>query len=254
MTELEFFDANCRLGTPMNGDMVYAADIAALLAEMDRVGVARALVSDVNAGHAGPVFSNPTLAAKLKDDASGRLCGVWHILPECCHELPEGDAFFAAMRESRIRAVKIMPAVHRWPVRRAAIGRQFDALAERRVPVILHIGEVGGWDKVYDIVERFPNNIYILSHTELWGCDRHLRPLLESCPGVHMETCEYWVADGLADLVAAYGAERFLFGSGYPLWNHGQQMLAIRHADISDDAKQLIAAGNLERLLNGVQL
>ncbi len=55
---------------------------------------------------------------------------------------------------------------------------------------------------------------------------------------------------GIEALVADYGPQRILFGSGFPESYMGGMMLALRHAQIPDAAKQAIAAGNLERLLS----
>ena len=69
-----------------------------------------------------------------------------------------------------------------------------------------------------------------------------------------LELSEYWVAEGIARLVDLYGAERLLYGSGYPFWTHVSQMMNIKHAQISEDDQKKIAAGNLERLLKETEL
>jgi predicted TIM-barrel fold metal-dependent hydrolase len=43
-----------------------------------------------------------------------------------------------------------------------------------------------------------------------------------------------------------------LYGSGFPRSHHGGMMLALRHAQITEEDKQAIAAGNLERILSEV--
>jgi hypothetical protein len=49
--------------------------------------------------------------------------------------------------------------------------------------------------------------------------------------------------------VADYGAQRLLFGSGFPESYLGGMMLTLRHARIPDKAKEAIASGNLERVI-----
>jgi predicted TIM-barrel fold metal-dependent hydrolase len=49
--------------------------------------------------------------------------------------------------------------------------------------------------------------------------------------------------------VESYGAGRMLFGTGFPKWDHGGMMLTLKHAEIAEEDKQTIAAGNLERIL-----
>ena len=66
--------------------------------------------------------------------------------------------------------------------------------------------------------------------------------------------CSTRRAIGVEAFVDSYGPERLLYGSGFPEAYHGGMMLALRHAEISDDAKGEIAAGNLDRLLREVRL
>jgi predicted TIM-barrel fold metal-dependent hydrolase len=54
---------------------------------------------------------------------------------------------------------------------------------------------------------------------------------------------------GIEALVADYGPDRILFGSGFPDSYMGGMMLALKHSQISADAQQAIAGGNLERIL-----
>jgi hypothetical protein len=46
-----------------------------------------------------------------------------------------------------------------------------------------------------------------------------------------------------------WGAERLLFGSNWPLLNHGQTLAMLTCAEVTDEQKLLIAGGNLRRLL-----
>jgi len=248
-----FFDANCQVGLPMNGGAA-TATIPALLAEMDRNGVDRALVRHINVDPDGAVVTNEELALMLaNEDPAARLCGVWCILPEQCHELPPPDEFFAAMKRRRIGALTLSPGAHRWVPSRLCIGKLMDAAAERRVPVILP-NYSSRWSDLYLFMADFPRNTCILANTGRWGADRAIRPLLEHYEHFHVELSTYWVPEGIKDLAELYGPERLLYGSGFPELNHGSTMLSIRHANIADAWSRLIAGGNLARLLEGAQL
>lgn len=253
MIEYDFFDANCAFGMPMNGAPEIAPVAAALLAEMDRVGVKHALAGAVNAPVAGAEAANQWLADQLDEEQSGRLSGVWSFLPDCCGEFPSGKKLVDAMKKHRIRVLRLLPAAHRWVCRRASVGRQFAELAEHRIPLLTGVAEFGSWDKIYELAENFPDNVFIVTDCGVWGCDRQVRPLLTEFEHVHFALGDYWNAGGLADLVKHAGHRKILFGSGYPRCNHGQSMLMVRHAEITETAKRAIAGGNLEHLLGEVQ-
>ncbi len=255
MKDLMFFDANAQIGTPMNGALEYASSTAALLQEMDRNGVDKALIRDVNLTAAGANYANDAVAKRLADDPGERLVGVWSFLPPCTHELPEGKAFFDGMKKNRIKALILDPLGHKWIADRLTIGKIMDEAAERKIPVQIGIHTFGSWDAVYAFLKEFPKNRYIcLTNGLYWGTDRYFRPLLENYEGFHLEISTYWVPEGVADLVNEYGAERILYGSGYPGFMFGSMMLSLKNSEISDEAKRLIAGKNLEKLLNEVQL
>ncbi|MGE4565696.1 MAG: amidohydrolase family protein [Victivallaceae bacterium] len=237
----------------MNGALEIAPSASALVAEMDRVGVNRCLAGAVNAPVAGAEAANQWLAAQLDEEQSGRLSGVWSFLPDCCGEFPSGQKLLSAMKKHRIRALRLLPSAHRWVCRRAAAGRQFAELAEHRIPLLAGVSEFGSWDKIYEFAETFADNILIITDCGVWGCDRQVRPLLSQFERVYFALGDYWNAGGLAELVKHAGHRKILFGSGYPRCNHGQSMLMLRHAEITETAKRAIAGGNLEHLLGEVQ-
>ena len=252
MEDIFFFDCNCSIGLPMNGG-AYAADAPALLAELDRAGIEKALVRYINTDIAIP-YSNAYLAELLKADTAERLTGVWTILPSQCREIPEPDEFFAAFKANRIGAITLYPTEHRYIPCRLTLGKILDAAAERKVPVLLN-GFAGKWNELYAFMKEFPSLtcIYVEKGGK-WGSDRNIRPLLETYENFHFETAGYWVPGGIADLALEYGTNRILYGSNFPKYNHGNGMLQLKYSGLSESDVALIAGKNLENLLKGAQL
>ena len=73
--------------------------------------------------------------------------------------------------------------------------------------------------------------------------------MIERYPHVYVDTAHICWTAGSKHLVADYGPERLLYGSGFPGLIFGGMMLAIRHARIPEEAKAAIAGANLERIL-----
>jgi len=78
--------------------------------------------------------------------------------------------------------------------------------------------------------------------------------LVEKYPNVYVDTAQYLLDGGIEAFVRDYGPSRMLFGSGFPDAYFGGMMLALRHAEISEEAKEAISGGNLERILQEAQL
>lgn len=252
MKDWFFFDADSQIGSgPAIG---IRPGVPELLADMDRFGVDRALVRHGNCGLLGAEAANRELTAMLGEAATDRLCGVWCILPDQCPELPQGDEFFAAMKRGNIRALTLMPDDHLFVPCRLSIGRIMDAARERKIPVLFR-ARGNDWRNAYDFVREFPRNrIVIYESWGKWGRDRQLRPLLENYENLFFSIGGYMVPEGLRDLAELYGADRLLYGSGYPLYNQGSGMLQLKQSGLAADEVALIAGKNLEKLLDEVQL
>ena len=59
---------------------------------------------------------------------------------------------------------------------------------------------------------------------------------------------------GVSDFCRKYGADRLLFGTGYPHLNPGGTILMLMHADITSREREMIASGNLERILRRIKV
>jgi predicted TIM-barrel fold metal-dependent hydrolase len=255
-SELDFFDCNVYLGRPMNRPAGSFGDFPAtaedLLRHLDRAGIRRALVWHVAQRDAGPDPGNGLLDQAIARHAD-RLAGTWTFLPFQTREMGDADTFFAAARKAGVRAFRVFPDLHRFLLRREAIGEVLDHLVASRVPLILRVGDVG-WDNVYNLLAACPELTVILANMGAWNNDRYFRPLIERYPNVCIETSGYITDGGIEAFVASYGARRLLFGSGFPEVYLGSMMLAIAHAEIPAADKQAIAGGNLDRLLKEVRL
>ena len=259
MDELIFRDVNCAVGlSPLDGT---EPGVKELLAEMDYYGVAEALVKHNNFDFLGALQCNIELAEMLEEfDPDKRLSCVWGILPEQCGELPEPDEFFRQMAAARSKALMLSPDAHRYIACRRTIGKLMDAAAERNIPVFLdklnyNAQGMAGWQKIYDFMEIFPENIFILcDFPGKWGNDRLVRPLLEGFPKFYFCTSGYWNVRGLGEYAQKYGADRLLYGSGFPFYNHGSQMPQIKFSGLSDAENAMIAGGNMKKLMDEVLL
>ena len=250
---MRFFDCNAFFGLPMLRPVAPVASAEALLAEMDRCGVAKALVWHIAQHDASPQVGNQLLAEAIRPH--DRLYGCWTVLPNQAHEFPPPPVFFEQMRAARAwwRSAAF-PTSHRYLLNGVSMGDLFEAMTARRVPLFLSVRRGVEWSHVYALLAEFPRLVCVICDHGAWGMDRMFRPLLERYESVYVDTAQYVLDGGIEGLVAGYGPGRLLYGSGFPESAFGGMMLALRHAEISEEAKTAIAAGNLERILAEAQL
>ena len=251
MNNLRFLDANTFIGRPVVSDVWQPATAASLLEAMDQAGIAGALLWHVSQRDDYPLRGNDQLTEAIAPH--DRLWGCWTILPNQTGELGDLDKFFQRAHEARIRAFRIWPRAHRFLLRAEVMGDIFERMIEWKLPLICSTRQ-DNWQEVYDLLRDFNDLTVILSDVRCWGSDRFFRPLIERYPNVYLEISDYLVDGGIEAFVESYGAQRMLYGSGYPARYHGGMMLALAHAQISSADKEAIAGKNLQRLLEQVQL
>jgi len=254
--ELDFFDCNASFGVPQKPPLRYSAGVGDLLDEMDFCGIRRALVWHARMKDGSPVDGNPLLAESVR--AVDRLVGTWAILPHQTGEQPPPQQFLAQMATHNVRALWSWHCEHRFLLSRSGMGDLLALLEERRIPLLLmldtDLGPQANWSLVEALLRDFPQLTLIAVPASNWGQDRCFRPLIETFGRLHIGIESWELAGGVADFINRYGPGRLIFGSGFPRLAMGGCRSMLLHADISDQDKRAIAAGNLDRLLTEAKL
>lgn len=245
---LRFFDCNCSLGRLAIPQPGSPGTTVELIAEMNYFGIERALVYHGTARDADPMAGNRLL---LKDiaDHDRRLASCWIVLPHHTDEMPRPEELVAEMCSAEVRAARIFPAKRgqHWSLSPWSAGPLCGALETARIPLFVGFDQIT-WDAIHRIASSHPALPIVVTgvrYEEL----RNIYPLLEALPNFHIDTSWIVVHFGLEDLVARFGAERFLFGTGLPAFSAGPALTHLLYAELVDREKALIASGNLERLL-----
>ena len=244
---LKLFDCSCAVGRSTKPPLQPALTAEDLLETMDRSGVDEALVSSAAIEIASPLDTNPAIA----DLCAGheRLHPVWQLLPPQTGEmLPE--RLPTEMKGRGVKALLARPDAHRYQLNSITMGPMFEVMLTHNIPLFLN----SDWRLITDVLRDFPRLRIIATNLGCWGVDRQIRPLLEHFENFHIETSAVELDGCIPALVEKYGATRILFGTGFPWHAVGGAALMLRNLDISPEDKELIAHGNIERLLSEVTL
>jgi uncharacterized protein len=248
---VNLFDSNCFIGMPARGG-VGDNTVHDLVAAMDKAGIDRALVWHIAELDCAPDVGNRMLSDAIEQN--NRLLGCWTILPPQTEEIIT-DGFFDRMKEQRVAALRVFPTAHKYLLNRTVFGGFLDQAVDRNIPLMLSLQSGVDWPTIYQLLEEFPKLTCILCDFDAWSQHRYFWPLLETFPNVCAETSMVSLqAGGLEATVRAYGAERLVFGTGFPNRYAEAPAMDLLHADISDADKLAIASGNMERLISEVKL
>jgi len=217
-----------------------------LLEHLDRLGIARALCWHVISRDQAPMRGNRMMLAEIAatPGAKDRLIPAFTIGPAMQYEPGAIEELKEAMAEHGVRALRVFRS--RWsllqiePIVRTLRGQQ---------PVVF-IDAREGMDarEIIDFAEALPTVPLVILHT-MWGHHIALLDLMRRCRNIYADTSWMHTEGTIALIVRTFGAQRLLFGSGWKAHNGGA-ITALAHADITPEAREAIADGNLARLLN----
>ena len=245
---LNFFDCNCsigRLAVPQPGSIFTTGD---LVKEMDYLGIYHALAYHTWAREYSPVEGN----ARLMEELAGceRISPCWAVMPHHTGEFPPPDKLISQMIQQGVKAVRIFPgpAWHNWKLSDWSAKPLLRVLAERCIPLFVSFNQIS-WEDVYSLGKSYPDLPLIVTEVRYEEA-RNFYPLLDEVQNLHIDLSWTIVHLGLEDAVERFGPSRFLFGSRMPIFGAGPAISYLTYAEISEEAKELIAGKNLHRLLS----
>ncbi|HEX2952059.1 MAG TPA: amidohydrolase family protein [Armatimonadota bacterium] len=249
---VSLFDVQCGFGgaTPGCRDVLSADE---LVAEMARLDIARALVRIVpSVLESDGIGANARLYADCARFPE-RLLPCPIVIPNGGRDVPPEDEQLDEHIRRGARAIVLRPKTDYWSLAPWASGALLTALEERHLPTLCMMDELS-LDDVAAIAERHATLPLIIAGVD-YRQQRTLLPLLETFPNTYLSTgFNYCVHQGIEQCVAVVGAQRLLFGTGYPSSDWLMPAITyLMYADISTEDKQRIGMGNLERLLAEVQ-
>ena len=225
--------------------------VARLLEAGDEAGIDTFIVHSVATGAKQVQSVNDFISATVKEHP-GRFVGFGTIHAD----FEEKSAEIERMIALGLSGVKIHPDSQHFFVDDPRMFEVYDAI-EGRLPILVHCGDYrydyDSPERVRNVLKEFPKLTFIAAHFGGWSVqDLALEYLLDT-------NCFLDCSSSMMDLgpkrskelIRIYGAERFLFGSDYPMWNPGDELKRLESLGLTDRELQLMTHDNAERILYG---
>jgi len=249
---MSLFDINVMLG-PTSSDAEPSLKTAdELLREMDRLDIAEALVYAAEARYCHPCEGNWALLQQIEGHRD-RLHPCWMLLPPATAELPAPTELVRQMRDNGVRAGRMLPGQHIFPVSERVLRPLLEALADEAIPLIVdlersHWSELSPWDDIFGLCEAHPRLPIILLR-ECGSVTRSLYHLWDAFPNLYLETSYLQTACCLEEISERFGPTRLLFGSGMPEYDASGAIATVRASGLTAQQRADIAGNNARRLL-----
>lgn len=171
----------------------------------------------------------------------------WVAMPHHTGEVPPPEELLSEMRKRGVKAVRLFPSLQNWLLTDYGAGELLAALESAQIPTLVDF-EQTDWDRIHQLCSAYPGLPLVLLRVG-YRIDRQVYPLLERHANLHLEISGYQVHHGIEEISRRFGAHRLLFGTALPSFEPGSAVAMVTYADLPFEQKQLIAAGNLESLL-----
>lgn len=242
--DMDFYDVHGHLGGRAAHYHLPNSTVDGILTDMDRLGVKKVCVMSFAGIFSDEIHGNDVVAEAVQRYPE-RFVGFTLLNPhrgraEMLQELERGDAM-------GMRGVKLIASYQGYPEEGPLIDVACEWAHQHRQIIINH--NWGSPAQMRRLLANYPNACFVTAHTTTAYADvmnEHDNLYVCSVPLLEPRRCE--------EVVAAIGADRFLFGSDLqdlPIaWNLGP----ILFARIPPEEKRLILGENLQRLLKRYSL
>ena len=185
------------------------------------------------------------------ESSRGRVLGFVYLNPK--HTQESLDELDRCVRDGPMVGVKLWVAIH---CHDKCLDPIVERAAELKAPILQHTwykitGNLPGESTADDLAAlaaRHPHASFIAAHTN-GDWENGIRAI-RGTPNVTAEICGGDPTAGVVEMaVRELGAERVMYGSDFSGRSFASQLAKVVGADIPEESKRLILAGNLQRML-----
>ena len=224
--------------------------VKTLLALGREAGVSRFVVHSV-ATLPHHVRSINRFIASSESMSGGRFFGLGTLHPDS----EALDADFDELLALGLHGVKLHPDIQKYRVDDPRIMRVFERCEALGLPVLVHTGDYrydnSNPDRVANVLRAFPRLKFIGAHFGGWSVWEEAAAKLADFGNLTVDSSSslFWLSRERARaLVDAYGDERILFGTDYPMWRHRPEIERMLSLGLTDEQYSLIFSGNAARV------
>lgn len=231
--------------------MAHPGSVPELLQCMDQGGIDRALIHSVAMSPARAATVNDFISSQVREHPD-RLTGYATLHPDMT-ENEAGDEFERAMALG-LKGVKLHNDMQKIAINDPRMDKIY-ALCQDTCPLLLHMGDsryhYDNPAQLPGVLRRFPRLRVIGAHmggyTE-W--QQALDCLLQEDVLVDCSS-SYCVLDreGLLQAIRAFGADRVMFGTDFPMWDPAREVQHVRGLGLTQDELDKVLYKNAQALL-----
>ncbi|MEG0272248.1 MAG: amidohydrolase family protein [Hydrogenoanaerobacterium sp.] len=153
-----------------------------------------------------------------------------------------------------LRGVKFHPDFQHFNIDDSTMLPVYKKISQAKLPILFHIGDerydFSSPKRLYNVLQKLPELTCIAAHFGGYcRWEDAARYLL--CDNLYFDTSSsLWklTNDEATGLIHHFGAEKFMFGTDYPMWSHAEELERFLKLKLSDAENERILHGTFEEL------
>ena len=223
--------------------------VSTLLLHGGKAGIEHFVVQSV-ATTPKQVSSINNFIAEAVAQSNGRFTGLGTLHPDSEDMAADVDEIIAL----GLKGVKLHPDIQRVQIDDPRMHKMYE-LCEGKLPILMHTGDnrydFSNPNRMIPVLEKYPNLTVIGAHFGGWSIWEEATEKLKKY-GNFLVDCSsslYAISPETArELIFAYGTDRVLFGTDYPLWEPETELARFMEVDLTEKQREDILYNNAARL------
>ena len=232
---------------------LYDGKISTLLEEGGRAGIGHFVIQSVATTPHQVSGINRFIAATVAA-GEGKFTGLGTLHPDSENLEAEVEEILSL----DLCGVKLHPDIQRFGIDEERAHRIY-ALCEGRLPILMHTGDhrfdFSNPNRMKPILDRYRDLTVIGAHFGGWSVWEDAEEMLVGYENFYVDCSSSLYAlppEKAVELIHAFGTDRVLFGTDYPMWEIATELERFMRLDLSDTERRAILSENATRLF-GIQ-
>ena len=183
-------------------------------------------------------------------ESGGTMTGLGTLHPESADKKGDVDELISL----GLLGVKLHPDIQGFAINDPRCIELYE-LCEGKLPVLFHTGdkryEFSNPAQLIPVLERFKNLTVIGAHFGGYSVVEEAKKRLPKYENLYVDCSSsfpFMTDEEIVDAIKAYGADRVLFGTDYPMWDASEEVERLLSLGLSDDDYEKIFHKNAEKL------
>ncbi len=183
-------------------------------------------------------------------ESGGRFTGLGTLHPDS----EDVEADVNEIIEFGLKGVKLHPDIQRFKLDDYRMLKIYE-LCEGRLPLLVHTGDnrydYSNPNRIIPILEIYKNLTFIGAHFGGWSIWEEATSKLKGYDNFYVDCSSSLYAitpEKAKELIMAYGTDRVLFGTDYPMWSPREEVERFLGIDLNETERQDILYNNAARL------